>query len=150
MADGGTIAPKRPTLEVADIFGTHGEVYRGQHMLTPQQQKVMHAIEQCRTAALGGHLEVCPQCGFERAAYNSCRDRHCPKCQSLRQAEWIAARKERLLPVPYFHVVFTLPAQLRRLCRRNDRELYNLLFEAGTKTCCVWEKTPSGWGRGWP
>jgi len=103
-------------------------------MLTPQQQKVMHAIEQCRTAALGGHLEVCPQCGFERAAYNSCRDRHCPKCQSLRQAEWIAARKERLLPVPYFHVVFTLPAQLRRLCRRNDRELYNLLFEAGAKT----------------
>jgi hypothetical protein len=121
-------------LEVADIFRAHGEVYRQQHMLTAQQQKVMRAIEQCRTAALSGHLEVCPQCGFERPAYNSCRDRHCPKCQSLRQAEWIAARKERLLPVPYFHVVFTLPAQLRRLCRRNDRELYNLLFEAATQT----------------
>lgn len=103
-------------------------------MLTAQQQKVMRAIEQCRTPTLGGHLEVCPACGFERPAYNSCRDRHCPKCQSLKQAQWIAARKERLLPVPYFHVVFTLPAQLRRLCRRNDRELYNLLFLAATQT----------------
>jgi len=134
VTDAGAEAPKRPSLEVADIFRAHGEVYRQQHMLTAQQQKVMRAIEQCRTPALGGHLEVCPQCSFERPAYNSCRDRHCPKCQSLKQAEWIAARKERLLPVPYFHVVFTLPAQLRRLCRRNDRELYNLLFEAATKT----------------
>jgi hypothetical protein len=134
VADGGAEAPQRAKLEVADIFRLHGEVYRQQHMLTPQQQKVMRAIEQCRTAALGGHLEVCLECGYNRPAYNSCRDRHCPKCQSLRQAEWIAARKERLLEVPYFHVVFTLPAALRRLCRRNDRELYNLLFESASTT----------------
>ena len=119
-------------------------------MLTAQQQKVMRAIEQCRTPALGGHLELCPQCGFERPAYNSCRDRHCPKCQSLKQAEWIAARKERLLPVPYFHVVFTLPAQLRRLCRRNDRELYNLLFEAATKTLLRLGEDPKWLGARWP
>lgn len=134
MADGGALAPKRPALEVQDIFFAHGAVYRAQHMLTAQQQKVMRAIEQCRTAALGGHLEVCDSCDYSRPAYNSCRDRHCPKCQSLAQAEWIAARTERLLPVPYFHVVFTLPSSLRRLCRRNDREMYNLLFDAAAQT----------------
>jgi len=134
VADGGALAPKRPALEVQDIFFAHGAVYRAQHMLTAQQQKVMRAIEQCRTAALGGHLEVCDSCDYSRPAYNSCRDRHCPKCQSLAQAEWIAARTERLLPVPYFHVVFTLPSSLRRLCRRNDREMYNLLFDAAAQT----------------
>lgn len=112
----------------------HGSVYRAQHMLTLQQSKVMRAVEQCRTPALGGHLEVCDHCGYSRPAYNSCRDRHCPKCQSLRQAQWIEARQERLLPVPYFHVVFTLPSSLRRLCRRNDREMYNLLFQSATQT----------------
>ena len=111
-----------------------GRVYRAQHMLTLQQSKVMRALERCRTPALGGHLEVCDHCGYSRPAYNSCRDRHCPKCQSLRQAQWIEARQERLLPVPYFHVVFTLPSSLRRLCRRNDREMYNLLFESATQT----------------
>ena len=111
-----------------------GTVYRAQHMLTLQQSKVMRALERCRTPALGGHLEVCDHCGYSRPAYNSCRDRHCPKCQSLRQAQWIEARQERLLPVPYFHVVFTLPSSLRRLCRRNDREMYNLLFESATQT----------------
>jgi hypothetical protein len=125
---------QRPKLEVGDVLRAHGSVYRAEHMLSPQQSKVMKALAQCRTAALGGHLEVCDHCGFRRPAYNSCRDRHCPKCQSLRQAEWVEARKERLLPVPYFHVVFTLPAQLRRLCRRNDRELYGLLFDAATTT----------------
>jgi hypothetical protein len=110
------------------------DVYRAQHMLTEQQAKVMRSIERCRTAALGGHLEVCDDCGYSRPAYNSCRDRHCPKCQSLKQAEWIAARKEKLLPVSYFHVVFTLPAALRRLCRRNDREMYGLLFTSAAKT----------------
>jgi hypothetical protein len=134
VADGRAKAPNRPSLEVADIFRAHGQVYRQQHMLTVQQQKVMRALEQCRTAALGGHLEVCDDCGYSRPAYNSCRDRHCPKCQSLRQAQWVEARKERLLEVPYFHVVFTLPAELRRLGRRNDREMYNLLFESASQT----------------
>ncbi len=116
------------------MLRAHGAVYRAQQMLTPQQSRVLQALTQCRTAALGGHLEVCDHCGLTRPAYNSCRDRHCPKCQSLRQAQWIADRKERLLPLPYFHVVFTLPAQLRRLCRRNERELYGLLFKAATTT----------------
>lgn len=124
--------PRRP--EVADVFRAHGDVYRAQHMPTEPQRKVMRAIERCRTAALGGHLEVCDDCGYSRPAYNSCRDRHCPKCQSLKQAEWIAERKKKLLPIPYFHVVFTLPASLRRLCRRNDRELYGLLFTSAAKT----------------
>jgi len=116
------------------VLREQGTVYRAQHMLTLQQSKVMRALERCRTPALGGHLEVCDHCGYSRPAYNSCRDRHCPKCQSLRQAQWIEARQERLLPVPYFHVVFTLPSSLRRLCRRNDREMYNLLFESATQT----------------
>jgi hypothetical protein len=94
----------------------------------------MRAIERCRTAQLGGHLEVCDACGYSRPAYNSCRDRHCPKCQSLKQAQWVQARQEKLLPLPYFHVVFTLPQPLRRLCRRNDPELYDLLFTSAAKT----------------
>jgi len=116
------------------VLREYGAVYCAQHMLTLQQSQVMRALVRCRTAALGGHLEVCDHCGYSRPAYNSCRDRHCPKCQSLRQAQWIEARQERLLPVPYFHVVFTLPSSLRRLCRRNDREMYNLLFESATQT----------------
>ena len=112
----------------------HGAVYRAQHPPTPQQSRVMRALEQCRTAALGGFLEVCDHCDFRRPAYHSCQNRHCPKCQSLKQAEWIAARKERLLPVPYFHVVFTLPASLRQLCRRNNRKMYGLLFKTAAKT----------------
>ena len=125
---------QRLKLEVGDVLRAHGMDYRAQQMLTPQQSRVLMALMQCRTAALGGHLEVCDHCGLTRPAYNSCRDRHCPKCQSLRQAKWIAERKERLLPLPYFHVVFTLPSSLRRLCRRNDRALYGLLFKAATTT----------------
>jgi hypothetical protein len=111
-------------------------VYRQRHVrtLTPDQLKVMRAIEACRTEVLGGHLDVCEGCGYSRPSYNSCRDRHCPKCQSLAQARWIEERMERLLPVPYFHVVFTLPASLRPLARRNQRTVYKLLFEAATKT----------------
>jgi hypothetical protein len=126
--------PGPAAVEVGDIFRTYGEVYRRDHPMSDRQSKIMRAIQQCRTAALGGHLEVCSDCGFSRPAYNSCRDRHCPKCQSLRQAQWLEQRRERLLPVPYFHVVFTLPAALRRVCRRNDREMYNLLFDAASQT----------------
>lgn len=120
--------------EVADVFRAYGPVYRAQHMLSEHERKVMRAIEQCRTAALGGHLEVCDTCGYSRPAYNSCRDRHCPKCQSLKLAEWVEARKQKLLPLPCFHVVFTLPHKLRRLCRRNDQLLYDLLFASAAKT----------------
>lgn len=125
---------RRPGVEVADIFRAHGEVYRQQHVLTRDQLKVMRAIEACRTPVLGGHLDVCDHCGFSQASYNSCRDRHCPKCQSFKQAQWVEQRMERLLPVPYFHVVFTLPSSLRPIARRNQRAVYKLLFETASKT----------------
>lgn len=125
---------ERPPIEVADIFRARGEMYRQQHTLTADQLKVMHAIETCRTAVLGGHLDVCDSCGYSHPSYNSCRNRHCPKCQSLVQAKWLHERLERLLPVSYFHVVFTLPAPLRPLCRRNPKRLYGLLFECASDT----------------
>jgi len=120
-------------VEVADIFRAHGAVYRQQRVLTPDQARVMRAIEACRTPALGGHLDVCERCGHEQPSYNSCRDRHCPKCQSLAQARWIDGRMERLLPVHYFHVVLTLPPSLRPVARRNQRAVYKLLFEAASE-----------------
>ena len=104
----------RPTLEVADIVRSHGEEFRQAHAesLSVRQKRVLRAIERCRTAALGGHLEQCDQCGHERNAYNSCADRHCPKCQSLARAKWLEKRQAELLDCEYFHVVFTLPAEL--------------------------------------
>ncbi len=124
----------RPRLEVADIFRLHGEAYRKTHPLTGQRRKVMRAIETCRTAALGGHLDVCPQCGDARPAYNSCRNRHCPKCQALRQAKWIQERQKRILPTHHFHVVFTIPEQLKPLARRNRARFFALLFEAAANS----------------
>src|SRR4051794_19413361 len=102
----------RPALEVADIFRRHGEAFRAAQgdRLTGVQRRVMAAIEACRTAALGGHVEQCDRCREIRVAYNSCRNRHCPKCQGLARLQWLADRRAELLPVPYFHVVFTLPA----------------------------------------
>ena len=101
----------RPKLEVADVFRRYGDAYRQQHgsSMSATQWRVMSAIEVCRTAALGGHLERCDQCGYERNAFNSCRDRHCPKCQCLARAQWIERRQSELLDAPYFHVVFTVP-----------------------------------------
>jgi len=124
----------RPPIEVADVFRAHGEDYRQHHGLTPDQLEVMRDIETCRTRVLGGHLDVCQACGFSRPAYNSCRNRHCPKCQAIAAADWIDNRMERILPVPYFHTVFTLPASLRPLCRRNPERLYNLLFQTASQT----------------
>jgi len=126
--------PGRPRFEVADVFRAHGQTYRQAHSLSGDQLKVMRAIELCRTEALGGHLDVCPECGFERPAYNSCRNRHCPKCQSLAQARWIERRIERLLPTHYFHVVFTMPAALRPLVRANRALLFDLLFTTASRT----------------
>jgi hypothetical protein len=103
----------RPAVELADIVREHGETFRRAHALTPDQHAVLRAIERCRTAVLGGHLDVCLACGRTEPSYNSCRNRHCPKCQSLAQARWIAGRLARILPTHYFHVVFTLPAPLR-------------------------------------
>src|ERR1700748_2273246 len=101
----------KPALEVADVFRRHGAAYRDDQAatLSNSQRRVMAAIETCRTSALGGHVERCAECGELRISYNSCRDRHCPKCQSLARAQWLADRQAELLPVPYFHVVFTMP-----------------------------------------
>jgi len=126
---------RHPRHEVADIFRAHGQVYRATHPLTPEQRKVMACIEICRTEVLGGHVDLCPDCGHEtKPSYNSCRNRHCPKCQALDQARWIEARKDRILPVPYFHVVFTLPGELKPLALRNRRLIYDLLFTAASRT----------------
>jgi Putative transposase/Transposase zinc-binding domain len=126
----------RPALEVADIVRTHGDQFRQAHAqsLSVGQKRVLRAIELCRTAALGGHLERCDQCGHERNAYNSCANRHCPKCQSLARAEWLAKRQSELLQCEYFHVVFTLPAQLAALALQNKRQMYGLLFRATAET----------------
>ena len=124
----------RPPLEVADIFRQHGDDFRLTHALSPEQRRVMRAIERCRTAALGGHVEQCDACGHQRIAYNSCRNRHCPKCQSLAKARWLQARLDDLLPVEYFHVVFTLPEQLAAVALQNKRVVYNLLFAAASQT----------------
>lgn len=123
--------------ELADILRQHGPAYRRGHRLPRSHQKVLRAIEVCRTAALGGHKEHCARCGFERFAYNSCRNRHCPKCQSWVQAQWLQARQAELLPVPYFHNVFTLPHELNALilCQeQNQRAVLALLFHAAAQT----------------
>jgi hypothetical protein len=125
---------ERPKIEVADVFRAHGEAYRAAHVLTPDQARAMHAIEVCRTPALGGHLDVCDQCQFERPAYNSCRNRHCPKCQALTQARWLRRQMERILPTHYFHVVFTLPEELRGLALWNRKHIFDLLFHACART----------------
>ena len=120
----------KATLEVADIFRAHGPRYREQHRMPVYQHKLMRAIERCRTAALGGHVERCGHCAHQRIGYNSCRNRHCPKCQNLARAKWLERRKGELLPVEYFHVVFTIPDVLHDLCLHNRGVLYNLLFQA--------------------
>jgi hypothetical protein len=122
----------RPALEVADIFRRHGEAFRRSHgpRLGRVERRVMAAIEACRTQALGGHVEQCGDCGLVRCAYNSCRNRHCPKCQGLARAEWLEARQAELLPVPYYHVVFTLPAPAAEIAFHNKRVVYAILFRA--------------------
>ena len=126
----------RPALEVADIVRAHGDEFRRAHAtsLSPRQKRALRNIELCRTAALGGHLERCDQCGHERNAYNSCADRHCPKCHSLARAKWLEKRRAELLPVEYFHVVFTLPEPLAQFSLQNKQEIYNLLFRATAET----------------
>src|SRR5215469_13671585 len=126
----------RPALEVADIVRAHGDEFRRAHAasLSPRQKRALRNIELCRTAALGGHLERCDQCGHERNAYNSCADRHYPKCQSLARAKWLEKRQAELLPCEYFHVVFTLPEPLAKLSLQNKRQMYHLLFRATAET----------------
>jgi hypothetical protein len=128
--------PVRASLEVADIFRSAGPAYRAAHAghLSLGQLKVMTAIENCRTAALGGHVEACDDCGHWRIAYNSCRNRHCPKCQGAAARTWLAAREADLLPVGYFHVVFTVPAEIADIAWQNKAVVYDLLFRAAADT----------------
>jgi hypothetical protein len=124
----------RPRLEVAEIVRRHGDEYLRAHGATAAQRKVLRAVQNCRTAALGGHVEACDRCGQQRIAYNSCRNRHCPKCQGPATARWLEARAAELLPVPYFHLVFTLPGALGPLALQNPRVVYGLLLQAAAQT----------------
>jgi len=138
----------RPTLEVADIFRAHGATYRRDHAghLNLPQLKVMSAIESCRTAALGGHVAACTRCDHQHVAYNSCRNRHCPKCQGAAAQDWMEARMEDLLPVEYFHVVFTLPAQIADIAYQNKAAVYGLLFKASSETLRIIATDPKHLG----
>ena len=137
-------AAARGGVELADIFRAYGAFYRRDHPLPVLHRKVIEAVERCRTAALGGHLEHCDSCGFERPAYNSCRNRHCPKCQSLAKVKWLEKQKSELLPVGYFHLVFTLPHELNGLILTNKKILLSDLFKAVGETLVDFGRTRLG------
>jgi hypothetical protein len=136
----------RPAIELADIFREYGPAYRAAHSLSRQQLRVMRAIEVCRTAVLGGHVETCSQCDFTRISYNSCRNRHCPKCQYAERAKWLASRKAELLPVEYFHVVFTVPEEVARIAFYNQETVYSILFRAVSETLLTIARDPQHLG----
>jgi putative transposase/transposase-like zinc-binding protein len=139
---GTAVARVPPRLELAEIVRAHGDDYRRTHRLAKVQQVALRAIAACRTATLGGHRETCDQCGAVRLSYNSCRNRHCPKCQTLTKERWLAARRADLLPIPYFHVVFTLPHDLNALAQGNPRVIYALLFRAAADTLLTFGRDP--------
>jgi hypothetical protein len=137
---------KQPTLEVADIIRTAGDDFIERHQaphLSWQQLKVLRAIQRCRTAALGGHLDQCSRCGHRAISFFSCRNRHCPKCQTNARNKWLAGRSDELLPVSYSHVVFTLPHELSALALQNKRAIYNLLLQASAATLLEIPAIPS-------
>ena len=138
----------RPKLEIADIFRKYGPAWRRAntgHVSLPQL-KVMSAIEACRTEALGGHVAACTKCDHQHIAYNSCKNRHCPKCQGPAARDWMAARAEDLLPVEYFHVVFTLPAEIAQIAFWNKRAIYGLLFKVSAQTVATIAADPKRLG----
>src|ERR1700675_1100155 len=139
----------RPPLEVADLIRAAGDAFleRNRHWLRWKHVKVLRAIRRCRTAALGGHLDECTRCGHRAPiSYNSCRDRHCPKCQTAPRARWIAARRQKLLPTRYLHVVFTLPSRLAPLVLQNKKVLYALLFRTSAETLLEVARDPQHLG----
>lgn len=138
----------RPKYEVAEIIQEYGDDFYRKHKVSFQAKRTLYALSVCRTAVLGGHVEKCnsEKCGHERIAYNSCRNRHCPKCQSSNRERWIMAREEDLLNVTYFHVVFTLPLQINVYCLKYPKELYNMLFQASKETLFVFGKDPKHLG----
>jgi hypothetical protein len=137
-------ATVRGGVELADIFRAYGESYRRNHPLPVSHLKVIEAVQRCRTAALGGHIERCDSCGFERPAYNSCRNRHCPKCQARAKVKWLEKQKSELLPVGYFHLVFTLPHELNGLILTNKMILLSHLFKAVGETLVEFARTRFG------
>jgi hypothetical protein len=138
----------REGLEVADVFRHFGPAFRDQHgaSLSPTRWRTMNAIESCRTAALGGHVERCDDCGHQRVAYNSCRNRNCPKCQGLARAQWLEDRHAELLDVPYFHVVFTVPQEIEVIAFQNQTVIYDILFRAASETLRVIAADPKHLG----
>src|ERR1700675_2270583 len=138
------VRPPRPAIEIANVLRRHGDAYRRDRAghLGRVERRVMSAIVACRTEALDGHMEACDACGMTRIAYNSCRNRHCPKCQGKARAEWLAAREADLLPVPYFHVVFTLPAQVAAIAFQNKAVVYAILFKAAAEAMTTLAANP--------
>jgi hypothetical protein len=124
----------RPEYEVADILSQYGDLFRESKNLTSHQLRTLDALTKCRTAALGGHIDTCDTCGHIRVSYNSCRNRHCPKCQTINRERWIVERESDLLPVTYFHVVFTIPEEINALCLKHPADIYNILFQASWET----------------
>ena len=139
----------RPTLEVGDVIRSHGEAFLQRYggLLSSTQKKALRDLAACRTASLGGHVMRCVDCGHERIAYNSCRNRHCPKCQALARATWLEHEAKHLLPVPYFHVVFTLPQEVAELASWNAVLVYGLLFESASATLREVSANPKRLGR---
>src|SRR5260370_18889055 len=138
------VRPHRPAIEIANVLRRHGDAYRRVHAghLGRVERRVMSAMVACRTAVLGGHVEACDACGMTQIAYNSCRNRHCPKCQGKARAEWLAAREADLLPVPYFHVVFTLPARVAAIAFQNKAVVYAILFKAAAEAMTTLAANP--------
>jgi hypothetical protein len=128
---------KEKRIEIADIFRKYGSVFREKYRLPLHYIKVMNLISICRTSALGGHTEKCDECGYQRNAYNSCRNRHCPKCQYSAKEKWIKQRKNELLPIPYYHIVFTIPEELNNITLINKKEIYSILFKSASETLLV-------------
>jgi len=138
------VSRNRP--EVADVFARYGAAYQRAYGTSLEQRRILWALTSCRTAALGGHKKQCEACGHEVIAYNSCRNRHCPKCQAAARAQWLEARAADLLEVPYFHVVFTLPASIRPLALQNKRLVYGIFFRAVSETLCTIARDPKHLG----
>ena len=136
----------RPILEISDIIKQHGDQFREGRSLTQKQKRVLSALRYCRTSRLGYHLDQCPECDHREISYNSCRDRHCPKCQGISQRQWVEKRNKQILPVPYYHIVFTLPAGLFPFSLYNKELVYNLLFDSAAATLKEFGEDPQWLG----
>lgn len=144
------IKPEKKSLEIADILHHHMSDYRAKYPLWPEHKKIVSDLLNCRTAHLGGHIDRCDSCGAVRITYNSCRNRHCPKCQHIPRERWLEKRKDEILPVSYFHVVFTLPHELNTVILNNKKVMLNILFEAASKTLLTFGKNELGGTLGFP